>query len=405
MSVFDELSELADKVESSAGGCGGCIARGEDGSCKCEDSFDCTDAICAEVSDRLREIVEHGECDATTVSAYDLLPDDDREALAWVREMGGIGHVKALYYLGFELLDALCIAEDGEPTNADCTKARQELDKRLMPECMEWPRFEDDVPVKLGDIALIDGEADMVEAVQLWIHGRPVIYGDGGIQQLERGQRVKRPAVLAADGRPLRIGDNVWSTAGEFDGVRTVEKVRTDPDEMPYAMFKGSGEPLSCLCSLLTHERPVLDADGVPIKVGDEVWSTRGSESGTVVYAYPPGDDGQPSVKVGATWHHAVDLTHRAPVIAAEGKPLRIGERAWNVHGGGPYEITGIDHKTGHVDVKCRMHDGELVWGFPASELRHEQPDSWERLYLDMDNGRMCQKDFVRRARKLAGDA
>ena len=59
-----------------------------------------------------------------------------------------------------------------------------EMRPRLMPEGMEWlveawPRFEDDAPLKLGDMALIDGDADMVEAVQLWIHGRPVIYGDG----------------------------------------------------------------------------------------------------------------------------------------------------------------------------------------------------------------------------------
>ena len=75
---------------------------------------------------------------------------------------------------------------------------RTELERRLVPEGMEWlveawPRFDDDSPVHFGDTALIDGEADMVKAVQLWIHGKPVIYGDGGSQQLEKGERVKRP--------------------------------------------------------------------------------------------------------------------------------------------------------------------------------------------------------------------
>lgn len=74
----------------------------------------------------------------------------------------------------------------------------REISRRLMPEGMEWlveawPRFDDDSPVHFGDTALIDGEADMVEAVQLWIHGRPVIYGDGGSQQFDKGERVKRP--------------------------------------------------------------------------------------------------------------------------------------------------------------------------------------------------------------------
>lgn len=73
------------------------------------------------------------------------------------------------------------------------------LDHRLMPFGMEWlveawPRFEDGEPLRFGDIALIDGDVDMVEAVQLWIHGRPVICGDGGSQQLDKGERVKRPA-------------------------------------------------------------------------------------------------------------------------------------------------------------------------------------------------------------------
>lgn len=84
------------------------------------------------------------------------------------------------------------IAEMGKHVQS-LTTENADIRKRLMPEGMEWPCFEDGEPVKFGDMALIDGEADMVEAVQLWIHGKPVIYGDGGSQQLERGERVRRP--------------------------------------------------------------------------------------------------------------------------------------------------------------------------------------------------------------------
>ena len=93
-------------------------------------------------------------------------------------------------------------------------EAFDELEARAMPEGVEWPRFEDGEPVKLGDMALIDGDADMVEAVQIWIHGKPVIYGDNGSRQLEKAERVKRPAVPAGDGEPLEAGQTVWHEDG-----------------------------------------------------------------------------------------------------------------------------------------------------------------------------------------------
>lgn len=212
MSVFDELSELAYKVESSAGGCGGCIARGEDVSCKCEDSFDCTDAICAEVSGRLREIVERDACDVTTVSAYDLLPDEDRKAIAWVREHGGIAEVKDAVKTNEWALSLAIIAHDalfGEDSERDTTPTefKRELDKRMVPPGMEWPRFEDGEPVRPID-KLLDKDGDWFEAVSFaftcdwWsIRGYQTEgFGDlndntrRSLEGMAYGTRVKRPA-------------------------------------------------------------------------------------------------------------------------------------------------------------------------------------------------------------------
>ena len=129
----------------------------------------------------------------------------------------------------------------------------------------------------------------------------------------------------------------------------------------------------------------VLDADGEEIRVGDTVRSTRDTESGTVVYAYPPGDDGQPSVKVGALWYHASDLTHRAPVLAADGKPLRDGETAYRLDGGSMVQIDMV------FDADCvvclKPDTGDELGHFEARELTHERPDSWERLEKDIDDG------------------
>ena len=207
----------------------------------------------------------HAPARDTTMSARDLLPEEEREAIAWVREHGGLDAVKRRWECLSYYADpvpracmerrlasrqrqideshaalrrrnqriALLASEINRAHNENrmeflrragnytafadevckrlapqlrymegCSKnvmdaALDALDRRLMPDGMEWlveawPRFEDDSPVHFGDTALIDGEADMVEAVQLWIHGNPVIYGDGGSQQLDKGERVKR---------------------------------------------------------------------------------------------------------------------------------------------------------------------------------------------------------------------
>lgn len=197
-----------------------------------------------------------------------------------------------------------------------------EMEKRLMPEGMEWmveawPRFEDDAPVRFGDMALIDGAADMVEAVQLWVHGKPVIYGDGGSQQLEKGERIKRPApkVLDADGVEVEIGDDLYSVEGSLKfHVSHVDRINgmiaTD------AMFS-------------------LDK-----------------------------------------WADPAMYTHRAPVLAADGKPPREGETVWSVDSGTKYTVEKVTD--GLIPIKCCSEMGSTVSLHP-SQLTHERPDSWER--------------------------
>ena len=112
---------------------------------------------------------------------------------------------------------------------------------------------------------------------------------------------------------------------------------------------------------------------------------------------------------------HPSDLTHRAPVLAADGNPLREGETVWKVDGTGPYEVSSID---GNL---VKMDSGACI---NRCYLTHERPDSWERLEADAgknpfdyckDVGHRldtCEnseaykaRDLVRRAKALAGDA
>ena len=189
---------------------------------------------------------------------------EDAEAIAWVREHGGLSHLKEEWNHSrnlkrsletaqakverqqrhIEFVQRKCRERQGhicelnrlnrayvKALNGVCKRLGltdgtglpdmpeviwTELDRRLVPEGMEWlveawPRYEDGEPVKFGDMALIDGEADMVEAIQLWIHGKPVIYGDGGSQQLERGERVKRPAPEDSWERLEEDAEAIWT--------------------------------------------------------------------------------------------------------------------------------------------------------------------------------------------------
>ena len=254
-------------------------------------------------------------------------------------------------------LDAMRKAADLVEEELDALKAR------ALPDGMEWlveawPRFEDDSPVHFGDMALIDGDADMVEAVQIWIHGKPVIYGDNGSQQLEKGERVKRPApkVLDADGVEIRVGDTVCGTR-DMEPMRVVD---TDSRECGFKHIK---------CE----------------KEGDGFWF------------YCPDE-----------------LTHKLPVLAADGKPLREGETVWDGKGNGPYIIKKIED-----DGIVRIDSNDL--DYFASEFFSERPDSWELIEEEkgLDPFDYCKKvghklwtfdnaeefkasDLVRRCRALA---
>lgn len=232
----------------------------------------------------LTEIADQIELErdaAVADSPYDAILPEDREAIAWVREHGGIDHVKAewrsrvprdLYERKRQRLlghIAECETALGQRRRrieelghhvSDLTNENSELRRRAMPEGMEWlieawPKFEDDAPVKLGDMALIDGDVDMVEAVQIWIHGKPVIYGDNGSQQLEKGERVKRPAVLAADGEPLDVGQTVWDV--ESGEELKVEKLC---DVGLVQLLTRDGVSRYVYPDQLTHTKPEIDS-------------------------------------------------------------------------------------------------------------------------------------------------
>lgn len=246
------------------------------------------------------------------------------------------------------------------------------LSKRLMPEGMEWlveawPRFEDGEPVRIGDeYECWCGNTHEVNSVTIRegcsminaTNAHSFVVSDGPITA--HGKRVKRtaPKVLDADGAEIRVGDTVWH-------VHDLDKFTVTNSN--------NGENLSVSCM---------------------------GEDGKEYCCYPNG------------------LTHRAPVLAADGEPLREGETVWSTDSGTRYTVEKVTDEL--IPIKCCSEMGSTVSLHP-SQLTHERPDSWERLEEDVANvhcadyctkygidhsdtsfERAKARDIVRRAKALA---
>lgn len=205
---------------------------------------------------------------------------EDREAAEWVRGHGGLGAVEARWEkmttVSALVGEALWGAPGRVPDDLDEDGLRAELLSRIMPADYEWPRYEDGTPVRVGDEFERSGEVKRAMAVHFTASSCYLFEDGPGQYYVAPGALVKRPAskVIGADGTEIRAGDDVWSTAGEFDGKRTVKSVHADSDDPPYVLFEEHCKPWSCLCCLLTHQAPVIAADGKPLREGETVWYT-----------------------------------------------------------------------------------------------------------------------------------
>lgn len=154
-----------------------------------------------------------------------------------------------------------------------------------------------------------------------------------------------------------------------------------------------------------THKRPVLDADGVPIRVGDTVWDTNGDElvigaledgGNTVTCRHVDVGDG---ILTHGMWSPS-DLTHRHPVLDADGVPIKVGDTVYLLPGEWCGEYPLYFYRAGDemvVKELCPDHEVEGVLRcagdgncdcFPLPcQLTHTkpEPDTWERIEEDKD--------------------
>lgn len=166
------------------------------------------------------------------------------------------------------IAEAFGIDCEHERTCRDCitkmmTAIADRIDaERALPYGMEWPRFEDGELVKVGDEVEHKGETMRVYLATFDAAGWALWCSREGIDSRfsgSYGERVKRPThkVLDADGVPIKVGDTVYFVDGDARPL-AVERIDANGGE-PAVDLVYAGRILRCHSvnpEKLTHERP-----------------------------------------------------------------------------------------------------------------------------------------------------
>lgn len=159
----------------------------------------------------------------------------------------------------------------------------------------------------------------------------------------------------------------------------------------------------------------VLDADGVEIEVGDDLYSVDGSLKFHVSHV----DRINGKIATDAMfsldkWADPAMYTHRAPVLAADGKLLEVGQTVYHIADGKEYTVEEL-----FEDGAMVTPDGITGGRCRAEYLTHERPDSFSLIEQDSEltpynyalkygkpdgvsNGKFQRVDLVRRCKALA---
>lgn len=189
------------------------------------------------------------------------MTEEKQGAVEWLRE---IAQRKCNCHEVVRIFGFAC----GESPCTECIPrlvgaiAQRVEEERALPDGVEWPRFEDGEPVKAGDEVGYGEETMRVRSVTFVANGwslRCERRGVDGVLYGSFGERVKRPTpkVLDADGVPIKVGDTVYFVDGDARPL-TVERIDANGGE-PAVDLVYAGRILrrhSVNPEKLTHERP-----------------------------------------------------------------------------------------------------------------------------------------------------
>lgn len=174
------------------------------------------------------------------------------------------------------------------------------------------PRFEDGEVVRFDD-EFVDaiGEIDIVECISFDRYGYN-LYGENGCAVYQWDASVKRPVreVYDANNVIINVGDIVWFDNSPNDTKFRVQEIADRVRIIAPNDFTGIGQFVDG--DKLTHIHPVLDFDGVPIKVGDTVYGIKRPIE-YVVSKVVPNDDNSYVYFENGEWEFSYFLTHRKP--------------------------------------------------------------------------------------------
>ena len=189
-------------------------------------------------------------------------------------------------------------------TDCEIDKMRAVADRidaeRELPEGVEWPRFEDGEPVGIGDDVSVGGEPWKVRCAILreecWALSVERDYDTATVRG-DYGERVKRPApkVLDADGVPIEVGDTVWAT------------------------YNGCKHIVMAVCSDGSLHPEMVTDDGCMVEYEEGLWDF----AKKVTHEQPDswilwGEDLDMAVKVGEV--DKVEMMRRAKALAKAGE-------------------------------------------------------------------------------------
>lgn len=173
--------------------------------------------LLADIADQIEREQRRDQASDVSVSAYDLLPADDRDAIAWVREHGGLSHVKDIYHDLRAVVERLGV----EWSESELHGLMDTLNRRLMPEGVEWPRYESGEPVRIdGAIADELGCVHEVTSVEIFDNGADLRWNPDEPEEcvwVGHGERVRRPTPKVLDAESWeRLEDDATLPAATY---------------------------------------------------------------------------------------------------------------------------------------------------------------------------------------------
>lgn len=135
---------------------------------------------------------------------------------------------------------------------SDCRAEYEMISRYWLPR----PRFEDGTPVQFGDECAFERGVDVVNSITLYGNGRWHVLGRGVYGATSMDGPLKRPEppkVLDADGVEIKVGDEVWGIGREQHAYKVLEP--ESGDECAHGRFTVKCVDLT-YCELVVYADP-----------------------------------------------------------------------------------------------------------------------------------------------------